>query len=390
MYDYLIIGGGPAGLYCAKRIEEESPIKNLRILLLEKESVLGGRTRVETFHSRKVNSGAGVGRLDKDHLLKALVKKITPMIRSWSSQICYDFKDPVNIIDVVNTLKKKQGIRDDRRTKTFKQFFLSHFPFSLYQRFCWSNGYTDFEQADVMDTLYDYGFDDNRPGSRFFYVPWNKLILFLKSSLKKTDIRRRREMVSYDFDESMNAWYVCAKSPNMTNKGSRKDSPKHFCFYGKKVVLAGFLDRQLSYNELNNQIGKNPFLRAYSYAKKGWTRPEACGMTFRKDKFQKTIDISRHVQMTAYADNRHAKESKSFFETTRSVLYEHTKVFYWPNGTHFYRPLDKKWKSRDEFIRHAQNPRPGLYVVGELVSRNQGWTEGALESVEKILPKLIR
>jgi monoamine oxidase len=42
------------------------------------------------------------------------------------------------------------------------------------------------------------------------------------------------------------------------------------------------------------------------------------------------------------------------------------------------------YKSREEFIRIAQRPEKDILVIGEAVSRNQGWTEGALESVEAI------
>jgi monoamine oxidase len=51
--------------------------------------------------------------------------------------------------------------------------------------------------------------------------------------------------------------------------------------------------------------------------------------------------------------------------------------------------MPRRWKGdRDAYLRYIQNPVPGLYVVGEGFSRNQGWTEGALESVHKILDKL--
>lgn len=59
--------------------------------------------------------------------------------------------------------------------------------------------------------------------------------------------------------------------------------------------------------------------------------------------------------------------------------------FYWPIGTHYYKPLSEEYKNRNEFIKKAQRPIPGIFVVGELISRNQGWVEGALESVEAIL-----
>jgi hypothetical protein len=61
------------------------------------------------------------------------------------------------------------------------------------------------------------------------------------------------------------------------------------------------------------------------------------------------------------------------------------KDYYWPIGTHYYEPLKGSFKTRSEFIYKAQHPENGMLVVGEVVSRNQGWTEGALESVNLVL-----
>jgi hypothetical protein len=63
--------------------------------------------------------------------------------------------------------------------------------------------------------------------------------------------------------------------------------------------------------------------------------------------------------------------------------------FYWPIGTHYYTPLPnyKNMLTRSQFIHKAQIPLPNLLVVGEVVAENQGWTEGALESVEKVVTK---
>jgi hypothetical protein len=43
--------------------------------------------------------------------------------------------------------------------------------------------------------------------------------------------------------------------------------------------------------------------------------------------------------------------------------------------------------TRSEFIYKAQHPLPNVLVVGEVVAENQGWTEGALDSVVKVVTK---
>jgi monoamine oxidase len=61
------------------------------------------------------------------------------------------------------------------------------------------------------------------------------------------------------------------------------------------------------------------------------------------------------------------------------------KVFYWNEGTHYYEPLGDEFKTRKDFIKIAQNPMENMRIVGEMICLDQGWTQGALESVEKVI-----
>jgi hypothetical protein len=116
------------------------------------------------------------------------------------------------------------------------------------------------------------------------------------------------------------------------------------------------------------------------------------------------MNSEKGVYMIAYTDNAGATFLKGRLENTpknRDYFCElledalgipegtldliAIKDFYWPIGTHYYEPLRGEFKSRKEFIKKAQNPMPGMCVVGEMISVNQGWTEGALESVEAVI-----
>jgi site-specific DNA-adenine methylase len=37
------------------------------------------------------------------------------------------------------------------------------------------------------------------------------------------------------------------------------------------------------------------------------------------------------------------------------------------------------------FIKKAQNPKKNVYVVGECISTDQGWVEGAIQSVNDLI-----
>ena len=62
-YDYLILGGGIAGLYSAYQILKKTP--HARLILLEKDDTLGGR--VYTFTDKHMSVEAGAARFTQNH-----------------------------------------------------------------------------------------------------------------------------------------------------------------------------------------------------------------------------------------------------------------------------------------------------------------------------------
>lgn len=73
MYDFIILGGGVAGLYTAYHILQNAPDSSL--LILEKENLLGGR--IDTFQDKHMKVEAGAGRFHEDQvLLLELLKEL--------------------------------------------------------------------------------------------------------------------------------------------------------------------------------------------------------------------------------------------------------------------------------------------------------------------------
>ena len=133
------------------------------------------------------------------------------------------------------------------------------------------------------------------------------------------------------------------------------------------------------------------------------------GFTFLPGPLQRIIPINpdNGVYMISYNDNKNTLKLKKYLKNTnqnrlyyqdllekaldlpsKSINIIGLKGFYWSIGTHYYKPLNKKiYKNIETFIDLAQHPDKNILVVGEAVSRNQGWAEGALESVKAVLNK---
>jgi len=73
IYDYIVVGGGISGLYCAYLLLKRFP--RASVLILERESAVGGR--VHTYTDRHMSVEAGAGRFNMAHeLLVELIREL--------------------------------------------------------------------------------------------------------------------------------------------------------------------------------------------------------------------------------------------------------------------------------------------------------------------------
>ena len=172
IYDIIIIGSGISALYTALKIMLKYSFKNIIIIEKNKKRLLGGRAGNDMFHNTSIVTGAGVGRRAKDKLLIEWLDKLGIQYREYKSVVSYaNTFQKVDILKIIEELKKYKNIKG-----TFKEFFISKLGKELYKEFCISVGYTDYEKADVYETLYNYGMDDNKGGWPILYIPWKELV----------------------------------------------------------------------------------------------------------------------------------------------------------------------------------------------------------------------
>lgn len=397
-YDIIIIGSGMSGLYSALKIKEFSKTTSFLVLEKYKHKWIGGRASNDTFYGTEIVTGAGIGRKPKDHLLLNLMTSlgfkphyytVNPAI---SAQIEF-----VNVKRIVSLLKQKFDPKKDG-SLTFEQFAKSVLGPKVYKDFVLSVGYSDFEKEDVEETLYHYGLEDNTCCWEAFHVPWKKMVDKLYAKIG-----------SNHFKFSSNV--VQIKKVNLSPclfEISLENGKQYLC---NRVIIGTTIDATrslLPQYPIYKDIEGQPFLRLYGKFDKQSSlvlKQLVHGFSFVKPPIQRIIpmDVDKGVYMIAYNDNKSSLALKDHLTDREYIVkkleealgvkpgllhMQAMKPFYWPIGTHYYKPLDRtKYKSREEFVDKAQHPEPGILVVGEAISRNQGWTQGALESVEKVVTK---
>jgi hypothetical protein len=405
-YDIIIVGAGLAGLYSAYNIKKMSPKTKLLVLESNRRPYIGGRIGNQIFYGSNIVVGAGVGRKDNDELLIELLKDLNIKYEPFTVNMHYSkkIKNPLNIKQYLLKLRQDYNKLDDKPSETFKEFATKQLGNKLYQDFIISSGYSDYENEDAYEVLYHYQMDDNAPGWTGLQIPWSSLVFRLCEKIGHQNILASTKVENIDKIQDS----PCLFEINTTGKQNIKRT-----YFSNKVIIAtriNTVQKLLPEFKIYKEIHGQPFL--YIYAKFNKKSSEIMSQlvptyTIVTGPLQKMIPFSKSVYMIAYADNENAEmlqhykenneKNRLFFakkvEEALGIEFNTLKIiaikdYYWPIGTHYYEPLDKeKYASRPEFIREAQHPETGMLVVGEAVSRRQGWTEGALESVHAVLNK---
>jgi protoporphyrinogen oxidase len=402
MYDFIIIGGGISGLYTAYQILKHTP--QIKIAILEKEARIGGRVGSDSFHGIQIPIGAGVGRKSDTHLIKLMKElKIKYTEHEYHSRDLNPH--PVPVMDTIRKLrseyrKKPSGVVG----KTFREYAIQKLGQKTYDAFVISAGYTDYEQADVYETLYHYNMEDNEPGWGILYIHWNDLLDALIQKIGRKHIHTKVDVSEIKLADSGEGIHIL-----LTKNGHD--------YKTQNIILATQIDtvKHLIYGcfaaALYKQIHCQPFLRLYAKASEKSIpilRQYIPMTTTVSGPIHKIIPMSpkKGIYMIAYTDNKGVSELADTLKNTaencnlwarkiedvfgiekNTLEFEELKDYRWHCGTHFYSPFleNKGINNRNEFIYHAQRPMEGVWVVGEMISRNQGWVEGALESVHAIL-----
>jgi thioredoxin reductase len=400
--DIIIIGTGISGLYSALKIKQFSQETSFLILEKYTKKWIGGRTSNEIFYGTEIVTGAGIGRKNKDKLLYKLLHYFNLSTQEYimKPQVS-KLVNQVNGNEIMNRMRREYKKFKDQDL-TFKQFATKVLGEKLYKDFIISAGYTDYENEDVFETLYYYGMEDNTSAWKAFHVPWRKLVIKLYNYIGVKHFRFSNKVTKITRVSEAPCKFLI----------NTENEVQYMC---NKVIIGSTIDtiqKLLPLHSIYNNIEGQPFLRLYAkFTKKSIPvlKDFIKGFTFVAGPLQRIIpmDADNGVYMIAYNDNNNAIALKNYLENTREnrELYEMLlekslgmpensvhiiaiKDFYWPIGTHYYKPLNKHlYKSREKFIEKAQHPEQGILVVGECVSRNQGWTEGALESVDAVISK---
>jgi hypothetical protein len=387
-YDYIIIGGGIAGLYANYKLAN----KNLNGLLFEKEDYFGGRIKETLFHGSIINLGAGIIPINS-YLVINLVNKLKLKTVKFSgfvnSLLNYDFDMNKAINNIIQKYKENKNNISNLNTIKFLQ---KYFDKLFIKQFIENCEYHDFLYSDISYFIKYYDIRDMTHDKRIMYgIVWKDLInkLLLNN---------------------------CSKNKNITKIEKYNKNYKVYCnnhhYITKKVILATTLyptDKLLK-NIINfkysDYLGSVPFTIIYTYHKDGYNNASTNNLSnynLVPNELQKILKITNKILMISYSDDKDALFWKKIINLSKSnqikliksklneininIEIDDIYIQFWAEGVHYYKPFNNNIQSIsfNSLLKKLGNPTSGIKVVGEMVSKKHGWVEGAIESVNRAL-----
>lgn len=403
--DVVVIGGGIAGLYAAWKCQK----KGLRVLVLEKAERLGGRIRTiyEPYQYE-----AGAARFHTQHvLLRSLLQtfklheipiakkkyyegKLTPEQKLIEKVITY-----ANGIDPV--LLSSVSFRD------LCAIVLGEDTLSLLIS---SFGYNaEFETVNAYDGLQMFQRDFNKqPGASYYMCA---------EGLSELVYRIANDIGMHHILQGIRVTQV-KKQENGTFRVECKDQLGRDVTYDTTSVICALPKQEMETLKIFNKTQRSlldtvvpvPLHRIYGkfpIDKNGSVWFQNIPTTSTSNPIRQFLPVNKKtgLAMVSYSDSSYAlgwkqQADQGTDHLQKEILQQLQVVFpnishiptpnwiqsyFWPNGVHL-------WKTgvySDVLVPKIQQilgPEIPFYIVGEAYAKHQGWIEGALESVEAIMP----
>jgi hypothetical protein len=377
--NYVVIGGGVAGLYANTKLAKRK--KNG--LLLEKNSDVFGRAREHDFHGAKIKCGAGIAVPENKSLVKLLKKFGMNTKVNWGPAIVDKRLPPFDMKKAVKQIKHvyKKMTKKDLSTLTSRDILYKYFSKEFADEFIHHSEFHDYLDGsfEYLFKYYDIDDLDNTAFGKIF-VDWSILVEKLKLPNIRTDyevkkIEKKGKIFIINDD-------IKTKEIIFALTVSTIDNIKYIGF--KMPVMSDY-------------IGSTPFCRMYAYYEKGYSLKDDYIMV--DGPIDKMIKINKNVLMASYSDGNNAlfwKKVKGLpmAERRRIVRDEFSKIGYdfglpddvfisfFQDGVHYVKPYKGSF---DKIIDKISKPAKNVLVVGEMLSKRNGYVEGALLSVERII-----
>jgi monoamine oxidase len=413
IYDIIILGGGIAGIYTTYQLLKKNP--NLSILLLEATNRFGGRV----YTTPKYHLEAGAGRFSSKHkhLLK-LIKELGLENKIQKSSASAEYfpvniqSQPVNhLTDLIATVVIA--------SKLERKIYLQSVSFIDYAKTILSkeeikyiiDSFGYYSELVIMNAHDAIELIDNLDPKNKFHVLQDGLSQIIEEMILKIKkikpnqliLKRNHKVININRENNPNPIYSLE-----TEDGKY--------FFTTKIIAAlpkQVLEKLTFFKSLKSDLKKiecAPLCRIYSKFKdkdKKWFQNLPKFTTNNNLRMVIPINTDKGTIMISYTDNKYAeywhdlykkegiekidqKIAENIYQSTKITIPKplETMVYYWSCGVGYWGIEADSRAISQKMIKPFEEEE--VYICGEHYSeKNQQWMEGALETSNSVLKKIM-
>ena len=428
-YDYLIAGGGIAGLYTAYHLVQQFP--TAKICILEASNRLGGRLHSIHLESDSTIEAGGARFNTQQHRILSLIhtlgldskkipitndSKYIPIQPDYDPQLETFFPEIDDIIQKLQIHIHKHKIPDSKLIKTnllelvhqiyshqyptIKKYLISRYPY-----------YSELHSLNALEglSLFTHEFASK---TQYFILAGGleQLITSISKQLEKHStvdiyLNQPLETISSLKTISSNQAYI------ITSLDKQYKANKVILALPKSALMKiKFLTQKPSIRHLLNSIQTEPLYRIYARypidkkTGKVWFADLPKIVSNLAIKYIIPSNIDKGIIMISYTDSKFAnywfklltkgndtlkkelsRELKLLFPAQNIPEPIWIKHYYWQMGAGYWKP----GFSRKELIPKITKPfiEHNIFICNENYSSHQAWVEGSLESADYVLQK---
>ena len=447
IYDYLIAGGGIAGLYTAYRILKHFP--TVKICILEADNRLGGRLHSIPLEEGAIIEAGGARFNTHQHRIIALIRelglsakqiaisggsKYIPIHRNYDPQLEVAFPEIDNIIQKLASHIRQHNIPDDKLIKTnllelIHEIYSSEYPSIKKYLIARYPYYSELHSLNALEgiALFTNEFSQKM---RYFILAGGleQIITAISHQLEKHSnihihlnqpleaISSLEDRATRDARDARDARDT--RGTRNTRLYSISSNDKEY--QAHKVILAlpqpalmkiKFLTQHPGVRRLINSIQPEPLYRIYARypldkkTGKVWFAGLPKIVSNLPIKYIIPSNVEKGIIMISYTDSRFARYWFNKLAAGDDILQKELarqlgllfpeleipaplwlKHYYWDMGAGYWKP----GHTRKEIMPQITQPlaEQDIYICNENYSSHQAWVEGSLESADYVLEKL--
>lgn len=409
MNKVVIIGGGIAGLYAAEKLIE----KGVQVTLVEAKDHLGGN--ILTHYEPEVYYETGAARFNKYHthlfgLLQKYKLHILPIQggKAFHPVLCKKrVEKDMSYEYILKVIKYADQVAPELLKKlTFGQLCEFALGYEKTKMLIESFGYNaEFLLANAYTSIHIFKEDFN--GNTQYYTcaeGLSELVHRMEENLIKHGVQILKTHMLTHFEWAGDHFQVEFMNASLAKKVTVKTVHLVLALPKRELIKLDFFN-PFQKALLESVTGVN-LHRIYAKYTRNWMR-EGVQRTTTDLQIRQfiPIDLQKGVAMISYTDMFDAdywkiyanmgpekleealkKQLKQLFPEKAISKTEWLRSYFWQDGVHVWNAGVDPNKVRKEL----QKIHPNLFLVGESYSFRQGWIEGALDTVDEVLPKIYK